>query len=99
MPEPLKQSSRYMPGLDGLRAVAVAAVIAYLTNTPASELSSEDDIERMLRACVDNGALDGAYARPVLSDDGVPLRTQRAFATMLREIITIGQSNLASPGH
>ena len=29
MPEPLKQSSRYMPGLDGLRAVAVAAVIAY----------------------------------------------------------------------
>jgi hypothetical protein len=77
----------------------VAAVIAYLTNTPASELTSEDDIERMLRACVDNGALDGAYARPVLSDDGVPLRTQRAFTTMLREIITIGQSNLASPGH
>jgi peptidoglycan/LPS O-acetylase OafA/YrhL len=29
MPEPLKKSSRYMPGLDGLRAVAVAAVIAY----------------------------------------------------------------------
>ena len=29
MPEPLKKSSRYMPGLDGLRAVAVAAVVAY----------------------------------------------------------------------
>ena len=29
MPEPLKKSSRYMPGLDGLRAVAVGAVIAY----------------------------------------------------------------------
>src|ERR1700761_41696 len=29
MPEPIKHSSRYMPGLDGLRAVAVAAVIAY----------------------------------------------------------------------
>ena len=29
MPEPIKHSSRYMPGLDGLRTVAVAAVIAY----------------------------------------------------------------------
>jgi hypothetical protein len=77
----------------------VAAMIAFLTQTPASELSSEDDVERMLRACVDQGALDGAYARPVMSDDGVPLRTQRAFTTMLREIVTIGQSRLASPGH
>ncbi len=29
MPEPLGPSQRYMPGLDGLRAVAVAAVVAY----------------------------------------------------------------------
>ena len=29
MPEPIKHSSRYMPGLDGLRTIAVAAVIAY----------------------------------------------------------------------
>ncbi len=29
MPEPLGPSQRYMPGLDGLRAIAVAAVIAY----------------------------------------------------------------------
>jgi peptidoglycan/LPS O-acetylase OafA/YrhL len=29
MPEPLGPSQRYMPGLDGLRAVAVLAVIAY----------------------------------------------------------------------
>lgn len=29
MPEPLKASQRYMPGLDGLRAIAVLAVIAY----------------------------------------------------------------------
>jgi peptidoglycan/LPS O-acetylase OafA/YrhL len=29
MPEPIKHSSRYMPGLDGLRAVAVGAVVAY----------------------------------------------------------------------
>ncbi|MGI8713107.1 MAG: acyltransferase family protein [Solirubrobacteraceae bacterium] len=29
MPEPLQRSSRYMPALDGLRALAVCAVIAY----------------------------------------------------------------------
>ena len=29
MPEPIKSGRRYMPGLDGLRAVAVLAVIVY----------------------------------------------------------------------
>jgi peptidoglycan/LPS O-acetylase OafA/YrhL len=29
MPEPVRRSKRYMPGLDGLRAIAVLAVIAY----------------------------------------------------------------------
>lgn len=29
MPEPVKRSTRYMPGLDGLRAVAVLGVLAY----------------------------------------------------------------------
>jgi hypothetical protein len=53
----------------------------------------------MLRACVDNGAYDGAFARPLLSDDGVPLEAHRAFMTMLRGIVEIGRSELASPGH
>jgi peptidoglycan/LPS O-acetylase OafA/YrhL len=29
MPEPIKRNQRYMPGLDGLRAIAVLGVIAY----------------------------------------------------------------------
>ncbi len=29
MPEPVKRGQRYMPGLDGLRAIAVLAVVAY----------------------------------------------------------------------
>src|SRR4051812_13319662 len=29
MPEPIQRNQRYMPGLDGLRAIAVLAVIAY----------------------------------------------------------------------
>ena len=32
MPKPVKGSSRYMPGLDGLRALAVLAVVAYHLN-------------------------------------------------------------------
>ncbi|CAM4366229.1 peptidoglycan/LPS O-acetylase OafA/YrhL [Paenibacillus endophyticus] len=35
MPKPVGNSSRYMPGLDGLRAVAVLAVIAYHLNLKA----------------------------------------------------------------
>ena len=29
MPEPVRGSQRYLPGLDGLRAIAVGAVVAY----------------------------------------------------------------------
>src|SRR3954470_16495606 len=76
-----------------------AAMIAYLKGDRASSLITEDELERMLRACVDNGAYDGAYARPLLSDDGVPLEAHRAFVTMLRNIVEIGQSDLSSPGH
>lgn len=77
----------------------VSALIAYLKGEPARTLLGEDDLERMLRACVDNGAYDGAYARPLLSDDGVPLEAHRAFTNLLRSIVEIGQSDLASPGH
>jgi hypothetical protein len=74
-------------------------MIAYLKERPARSLITPDELERMLRACVDGGAFDGAYARPLLSDDGVPLEAHRAFITMLNAIVEIGQSDLASPGH
>jgi hypothetical protein len=76
----------------------VAGMLAYLLEMPRA-LIDEDGLERMLRATVDAGALDGAIARPTLSDDGVPLATHRAFITMLRSIISIALSTLASPGH
>jgi len=77
----------------------VSAMIAFLKGDPATSLINEDDLERMLRACVDKGAYDGAYARPLLSDDGVPLAAQRAFIALLSNIVAIGQSDLSSPGH
>ena len=32
MPKPIKKNTRYMPGMDGLRAIAILAVIAYHLN-------------------------------------------------------------------
>jgi len=34
MPEPVSNSQRYLPGLDGLRALAVGAVVAYHIDPP-----------------------------------------------------------------
>jgi hypothetical protein len=78
---------------------AVAAMIGYLLDDPSRHLLTADELERMLRACVNAGAFDGATARPVLADDGVPLKTHRDFIVMLRSIVEIGYSKLASPGH
>jgi hypothetical protein len=79
-------------------AYAVSAMLHYLEGRDHLHLT-EDDLERMLRACVDAGALDGGSARPGLSDDGVPLELHRAFLTMLRSCVAIGASSLDSPGH
>jgi hypothetical protein len=77
----------------------ITAMMTYLLGAPVHHVVQADDVDRMLRACVDVGAYDGAFARPVLSDDGVPLATHRSLATMLQSIVAIGQSTLASPGH
>ena len=42
MPEPVGSRERYMPGLDGLRAVAVLAVIAYHLEFGWAILKPED---------------------------------------------------------
>jgi hypothetical protein len=76
----------------------VAAMIAFLEKR-LDALIDEDDLTRMLTATVDAGAVDGVYARPTLSDDGVPLAAQRALLTMLRTCIGIAASNVRSPGH
>lgn len=79
-------------------AYGVAAMLAYGLARPELMIDA-DQVDRALRACVSAGALDGVTARPTLSDDGVPLETQRSFVTMLRTIVTIGLSEFESPGH
>ncbi|MCI0679380.1 MAG: DUF4392 domain-containing protein [Actinobacteria bacterium] len=77
---------------------AVAAMLAALTDSQGW-LLTDDDVERMLLATVNAGAFDGAAARPTMSDDGVDLDAQRAYVTMLRRLVLIAKSDLASPGH
>jgi hypothetical protein len=79
-------------------AYAVAGMLAHLIDRPDLLLSA-DELERMIRAVVDAGAYDGVFARPVLADDGVPLRAQLAYATMLESLFAVARSNVASPGH
>jgi D-glutamate cyclase len=76
----------------------VAAMVCFL-HGDLEPLIDADDLERMLRDVVGAGAFDGGTGRPTVSDDGVLLRAQRAFIDMLRSIVTIGQVDLASPGH
>ena len=76
----------------------VSAMVCFL-NGDLAPLIEADDLERMLRNVVGSGAFDGGTGRPTISDDGVPLSGQRAFIEMLRSIVTIGQIDLASPGH
>jgi hypothetical protein len=79
-------------------AYGVAALMCWLMSTP-EHLVSADDVDRMLRGVVAAGAFDGCHARPVLSDDGVPIDAQRGFLALLHAITDIGRSVLASPGH
>jgi hypothetical protein len=76
----------------------VAAMIAYMTETPEAFISPTD-VRRMLEACVEAGALDGVTARPVLRDDGVPVVVHEAFVTMLGGCIDSARWRPDLPGH
>ena len=77
---------------------ALAAMLAFLSSELRA-LIAPQELERMLVATVNAGAFDGATARPTLSDDGVPLDSQKAYVTMLQQMVEIALSDLESPGH
>lgn len=79
-------------------AYGVAAMVASLLGRPEIPIDGAE-LERMLRAVVEAGALDGTTARPSLSDDGVPVEVHKSFITMLNGLLEIGLSELNSPGH
>jgi len=79
-------------------AYGVAAMIGYLLERPDAVVDTTE-LEWMMRACVGAGALDGALARPTLTDDGIPLEAHLAHLTMLRSITSIANSTVLGPGH
>ncbi|MBI4278268.1 MAG: DUF4392 domain-containing protein, partial [Armatimonadetes bacterium] len=76
----------------------VATNIAFMLKKPQVMVTA-DTVERMLRNCVEAGALDGVFARPMLSDDGVPLAASRALADTLTTLVGVALSEVDSPGH
>ncbi|RZT28536.1 uncharacterized protein DUF4392 [Kribbella sp. VKM Ac-2569] len=77
---------------------AVTALIAYLIRRP-DLIADPDYVENLLRAAVRSGAVCGWYARPTLSDDGVPLVAQRAAATLMQTAVTQALLQADSPSH
>jgi hypothetical protein len=77
---------------------AVTALISFLLKRP--DLSADADyVENILRAAVRAGVVCGWHARPVLSDDGVPLAAQRAAATLMETAVTQALVQAHSPSH
>lgn len=67
-------------------AYAISAMLAYMLGRP-EVLQDADTERRMLEACVEAGAVDSAFGRPVLAVDGVGLECQQAVVTLLGAIV------------
>jgi hypothetical protein len=76
----------------------VAANIAFQLEKPGVFITA-DTLERMLRNCVEAGAVDGQSNLPELADDGVPLIAHRACVDILNTLITIAASEVDDPAH
>lgn len=76
----------------------VAANIAFQLEKPRVMIEA-DTVERMLRNCVEAGAVDGSSCRPVLADDGVPLPAHRACIDLLNTLVHIALTESDDPGH
>nr|WP_296771572.1 glutamate cyclase domain-containing protein [Rhodococcus sp. (in: high G+C Gram-positive bacteria)] len=77
---------------------AVTAMLAFLLERP-DLVADADYVENLLRAAVASGVVCGWYARPTLSDDGVPLAAQRAAATLIETAVTQALTRAHSPSH
>jgi hypothetical protein len=77
---------------------AVTALLAYLLRRP-DLIADADYVEAILRAAVRAGVVCGWYARPTLSDDGVPLAAQRAAATLMQTAVVQALLEAHSPAH
>lgn len=77
---------------------AVADMLALVLGR-SDLLADADYVEEILRAAVRAGVVCGWYARPMLSDDGVPLPAQRAAATLMATAVTQATLRAPSPAH
>jgi hypothetical protein len=72
----------------------LAAMLGLLTNR-LDALQDEETQWRIIEANVRAGGMDGAYARQILGEDGVSVKTSQALITMLHQIIYNGSRELS----
>lgn len=67
-------------------AYAIVAMLGLLLKKPTI-LQDEDTERRMLEACVMEGSVDGVSGGPLMSVDGVGLKSNQGFLNMLHTIV------------
>lgn len=74
-------------------AYGITALLAFIMDD-LELIHSEYDEQRMLEACVREGAVDGELGSPVPSVDGISLDSHQAIITLMREIVRRGRQGL-----
>lgn len=75
-------------GVSNWGCYGIAAALAILQED-RSLLHTPDLEERLIKRCLDTGAIDGGSGRPTLGVDGIDLRGQRALLDLLYKIVDI----------
>ena len=83
-------------GVSNWGAAAVAAMLAFLTDTPEA-LHSPREEYRMIEAAAVAGAVDGRFARPTVSVDGLDAGLSVAIVEMLNAMIRVAGERVSRP--
>ena len=82
-------------GTSNWGAYGIVAELSRLAGRPL--LHSADEERKMVRACVDAGAVDGITRRPEPTVDGLPLETHVGMLELLR-LFAVPQRTAAATG-
>ena len=82
----VKSDILFPAAISNWAAYAIIGMLGLLLKKP-SILQDEDTERRMLEACILEGSVDGVSGGPLMSVDGVGLKTNQGLVNMLHNII------------
>lgn len=86
-------------GVSNWGGYAIAGMVGLILERPEI-MCSPDIVDRMMRAAVAAGCMNGLFNRPMLTDDGIPLDAHMALAKLVETAVTQALlKNAVSPGH